>query len=419
MAARDFLLPDLGEGLEEAELVSWKVAEGDTVALNQPLAEVETAKALVEIPSPFAGTIAKLHAGEGEVVKVGAPLVTFEVDAPADDGGNGSTPPRRQAVLVGYGPAPDEEPSATVTAAGGRDGAAGPTDKERAAKVKATPVVRKLAKELGVDLASVTASGPGGRITREDVEAAASQAGATASADRTPVTGRGDERVPVRGVRKAVAEHMTASWREIPQVTTFLTADFTHVLTYRDELRAARPDAKVSVLAIVARALGEVVREHRAVNASWAGEEIVLRSEFHLGVATDTEHGLMVPVVRDADRMGIGDLAVAIAEAAEAARTRKAAPEQLTGSTITISNVGSFGAEYGTPIINPPEAAILALGLVKPTPVVVDGEIEARPAAVLSLTFDHRVLDGAQAGRALRALADLVESPFSLGALPR
>lgn len=417
MAARDFLLPDLGEGLEDAELVAWKVAEGDAVALNQPLAEVETAKALVEIPSPFAGTIAKLHAGEGDVVKVGAPLVTFEVDAPADEGGNGSTPPKRQAVLVGYGPAPDEEPSTAATA--DRQGAAETKGAAAAAKVKATPVVRKLAKELGVDLATVRASGPGGRITREDVEGAPRLGGAVAYADATPVTRPDDERIPVRGVRKAVAEHMISSWREIPQVTTFLTADCSHVLAYRDELRAARPEAKVSVLAIVGRALGEVVREHRALNASWAGEEIVLRSEFHLGIATDTEHGLMVPVVRDADRLGIGDLAVAIAGAAEAARTRKAAPEQLTGSTITISNVGSFGAEYGTPIINPPEAAILALGLVKPTPLVVDGEIEARPAAVLSLTFDHRVLDGAQAGRALRALADLLESPFRLGALPR
>ena len=409
MATKDFRLPDLGEGLEDAELVKWLVAEGDTVALNQPLAEVETAKAVVEIPSPFAGVVAKLHAGEGEVVKVGAPLVTFDVEAAS--GGNGDAAPKRQAVLVGYGPPPEEEPKGRQARRPGRGSAAGTA-------VRATPPVRKMAKDLGVDLAAVTGTGPNGRITRDDVESAGKSPEPVRNMFAASVA-RDDERVAVRGVRRTAAEHLSAAWREIPHVTTFQTVDFTQVLAYRDEIQSEREGLRITPLAIVGRALAEVAATHRRINATWAGEEIVLHGSCHLGIATETEAGLLVPVVRDAGRMTISQLAEAIAAAAEAARTRKATPEQLTGSTITITNVGSFGAEFGTPIINAPESAILSIGVIEPKALVVEGQVVPRRAAVLGLTFDHRVLDGAEAGRALKALAEVLESPFRLGALPR
>ncbi len=279
-----------------------------------------------------------------------------------------------------------------------------------------------MAKELGVDLAAVTGTGPNGRITRDDVESAASAPAPVRNmfaASVAPVAAREDERVPVRGVRRRAAEHLSAAWREIPHVTTFLTVDFTHVLAYRDEIQAEAEGVKISPLAIVGRALADVAAEHRRINASWAGEEVVLHGRVHLGIATETEAGLLVPVVEDAGLKTISQLSAAIAAAAEAARSRKATPEQLTGGTITITNVGSFGAEFGTPIINAPEAAILSLGVIEPKALVVDGQVVARPAAVLGLTFDHRVLDGAEAGRALKALGQVLESPFRLGALPR
>ena len=416
MASRDFLLPDLGEGLEEAEIVTWRVAEGDTVELNQPLADVETAKAVVEIPSPFAGVIAKLHAEEGGVVKVGTPLVTFEIEGEAEP-----ERPKREPVLVGYGPPPDEEPSMAAAPA------AAESDR---ARVKATPPVRKLAREMGVDLTSVTGSGPRGRITREDVERAASSDG-VAAVNPVPATGGAEAEaldearrsvpVPVRGVRRTVAEHMARAWRDIPHVTTFLTVDFTSVLAYRDELQESNPEATIRPLAIVGRALAEIVKEHPDLNASWVADrgQILRHGAVNLGIATDTQDGLLVPVVHGADAMGIAELAAAIAEVAEAARSRTATLHQLTGSTMTITNVGSFGAEYGTPIINAPEAAILSVGVIEPKALVVEDEVVARPAAVLGLTFDHRVLDGAEAGRALGDLGDLLQSPFRLGALPR
>jgi 2-oxoisovalerate dehydrogenase E2 component (dihydrolipoyl transacylase) len=462
MAERAFLLPDLGEGLEEAEVVQWLVAEGDVVELNQPLVEVNTAKALVEIPSPFEGRIAKLHAEVGAVVDVGSPLVTFEVEGaegeaqgsgetggaagsamaeadaeaeaeeestragaqaamettPADaveeaeragvPGGAPEQPstsgPRRRAVLVGYGVA--EEDDTEPGAAAAPDGA-GP--------VAATPPVRRLAKDLGVDLAAVTGSGPSGRITREDVERAASTGTA-------PVrTGDADvERIPVRGIRRLVAEKMARSVREIPHVTTFLTVDCSQLVAFRDELER-RGGRRAGPLAVIVRALVEVCRRHPLLNASFdaAAAEIVVHRSVHVGVATDTERGLVVPVVRDAATKGITAIAEEIARRSEAARDGSIRPEEMGGSTITVSNVGTFGAEFGTPIINHPESAILATGVIEPRALVVDGEVVPRPAMTLSLSFDHRLLDGAQAGRALRDLADVLESPFELGRLPR
>ena len=421
---RDFLLPDLGEGLEEAEINRWRVDEGDRVELNQPLVDVDTAKALVEIPSPFAGVVVRRHAEEGAVVKVGEALVTIaeEGDRPvaatpeppaaatdAGPGGPDGSPPRRRAVLVGYGV--EEEPAAP-------SGAPAPTATRRGdGPVRASPPVRKLARELGVELSAVDGTGPDGRVTREDVESAARQPTPGAATLAGPA---GEERVAARGPRRLMAEKMSRSWREIPHVTTFLTVDATHVLAFRDDLEA-QTGTRVGPLAIVVRALAETCREHRLLNASFdAGAgEIVLHAGVNVGIATDTDRGLLVPVVPGVEALGIRAVAERIAELVDRARDASIGPEALAGGTITVTNVGTFGAEFGTPIINHPEGSILALGVIEPRPVVVDGRVEARPTVTLSLSFDHRLLDGAQAGRALRALADLLESPFRLGALPR
>lgn len=443
MPTKDFLLPDLGEGLEEAEVVSWRVAQGDRVQLNQPLVEVNTAKALVEIPSPFAGVIARLHAAEGDVVAVGAPLVTFElsavgaeaaeqteaaeaagagvqaslesaggVDAAAGEGAEEERRPKRRAVLVGYGVAEEEDSS------GQRQEEAGGTRRGDGDPARATPPVRRLARELGVDLSSLEGTGPGGRITRGDVERTASPAQGHAA---EPAPQREEvERIPVRGTRRLVAERMSRSAREIPHVTTFLTVDCHYLEMLRSEL-SHEGGERVSPLPIVVRALVEVCREHPLLNASFDAEagEIRVYRDCHVGIATDTERGLTVPVVRDVGRRGIREVAAEIARLSEGARAGTLGPQQLTGSTITVTNVGTFGAEFGTPIINHPEGAILATGVMEPRALVVDGEVVPRPAMTLSLSFDHRLLDGAQAGRALRDLGRLLESPFRLGALPR
>jgi len=394
MAVRDFLLPDLGEGLEDAEIVAWRVAAGDPVELNQVLVEVNTAKALVEIPAPWAGVVERLHAAEGDVVEVGKPLVSIRVSEEAEE----QARPKRRAVLVGYGVEEEESPAPPPSRPGSR--------KEEGGPVAASPPVRRLAKELGVDLAKVTGTGPGGRVTREDVTAAGS----------SPT---GDERVPVRGVRRLTAEKMARSAREIPHVTTFLTVDASQLDAFRRDLEA-RLGSKVTALPVIVRAFVEILKEHRSLNASFdaAASEIVLRRDVHVGIATETERGLLVPIVRHADRLGIGALAAEISRLVEAARAGRSAPDELTGGTVTVTNVGSFGAESGTPIINHPESSILAVGVIEPRALVVDGRVEARQAVTLSLSFDHRVLDGAEAGRALRALGALLEDPSGLAALP-
>jgi pyruvate dehydrogenase E2 component (dihydrolipoamide acetyltransferase) len=408
---RDFLLPDLGEGLEGAEIVRWLVAEGDGVQLNQPLVEVNTEKAEVEIPSPFEGLVVALHGAEGETVGVGARLVTIEVEqeaveAPPKQQGVESSPKRRP-VLVGYGVADDDaEPASQVADRRARTGL-----------VRATPPVRRLARELGVDLQSVSGSGPDGRVTREDVERSA--AGTERGVSPAPPTG-GVERIPVRGTRRLIAQKMARSAREIPHVTTFLTVDAHWLEAFRSEL-AAKHGERVSALPVVVRALVEIVASHPRLNASFdeEAEEIRVFRDCHAGVAVDTDRGLLVPVVRDVRSKGILDIGHEIGRLATAARDGSIGPEQMSGATITVTNVGSFGADFGTPLINPPEGAILATGVIEPRALVVDGEVVARPAMTLSLSFDHRLLDGAEAGRALRDLGDLLQSPFSLGSLPR
>jgi pyruvate dehydrogenase E2 component (dihydrolipoamide acetyltransferase) len=432
MTVQQFLLPDLGEGLEDAEVVTWHVAEGDRVELNQTLVEVNTAKALVEIPAPWEGVIEKLHAAEGEVVNVGAPLVSIRVEGTApptvsvvadepdvadSEAAGDEAKPKRRAVLVGYGVEEEgparRESEARIAPAPKRAAGA-----ERRTPVAASPPVRRLARELGVNLASLVGTGQGGRVTREDVQQAA-EAPAEPAGVRPAGSGQ-DQRMPVRGIRRLIAEKMTRSIREIPHVTTFLTVDATRLMAFRDEI-ASLTTERVSPLTIVVRAFVEVCKAHPKLNSTFDGDasEIVLHGRYHVGIATDTDKGLMVPVVRDADSRGIADLSREIARLVEAARSGRASPEDMTGGTVTVTNVGTFGAEFGTPIINHPEAAILALGVIEPRAMVVDGVVEARPAVTLSLAFDHRVLDGAEAGRALKDLGDLLENPFRLGALPR
>lgn len=351
---RVFSLPDLGEGLEEGTIVAWLVSPGDQVALNQPLVEIETAKAVVEVPSPFAGRIATLHGEQDDNVPVGAPLVTFEI-----------------------------EETGTAGAAVG--------------EVKATPPVRRLAKELGVDLASLSGSGPGGRITDEDVRASA---GSNAA-----------ERVELSPVRRAIATNLEKQ-AAIPQVTTFRTLDCTSLEELRTEL-------SVSPLPVTVAALCRTVAEHPLLNAGWGGDHIVMRSEVNVGLAADTERGLVVPVLKSAQHLGILAIAERIRSLAEAARGGTLHPEDLAGTTIAVSNTGSYGSQAGTPLLSPGTAVTMALGVIEQRALVVEGQVVARPAATLSLTFDHRVLDGAAAGRALTYLVELLQSPERLRDLPR
>ena len=353
-----FAMPDLGEGLEEGEIVAWLVTEGDAVALNQPLVEVETAKATVEIPSPHAGTVTSLHGAVGEQVPVGAPLVTF-------DGG-----------LVG-GTA--EQPA------------------------RATPPVRKLARELGVDLSDVAGSGPEGRITADDVRASAQTA--SGETPRPP-----QEAAPSRS-RATIAATLSRQ-AAIPQVTTFRTVDCS-------ALETLRADLGVSPLPVVVAALCRTVAEHPALNAWWHDDGVEERTEVHVGIAADTDRGLVVPVVRDAGALGIGAVGAEIARLAEAARAGSLAPGELTGATVAVSNTGSYGSEAGTPILSPGTSLTLAIGMIEPRALVVDGQVVARPACTMSATFDHRVLDGAVVGRALTDLVNLLTSAQRLGDLPR
>jgi pyruvate dehydrogenase E2 component (dihydrolipoamide acetyltransferase) len=469
---RDFKLPDLGEGLTEGEVIKWLVAEGDTVTLNQPIVEVETAKAAVELPSPYAGTVVGLHAGEGDVVEVGTVLISFETgdaaaangarsasakgaaaaDAaaavgPAEAGASTPAPAEpaepapapeedggRQATLVGPGPRATElrrrrraaatpsEP-APVAEAPVAEAPAAP-----AARPKATPPVRKFARDRGVDLALISGTGKDGRITRADVEEALAaraepEPAAPAAAARV-ARERAEERIQVRGTRRAIAARMAASYSTIPHVTEFLTVDATELVALRDTLRSlpAAAEVKVTPLAIVAKAVCAAVRDFPLMNSAWvdgdggAPDEIVVKRWVNLGIATDTEGGLVVPNVKDADTLGILDLARDIGRLAGLARSRSATPADLTGGTITITNVGGFGVEAGTPIINKPECAIVATGTIAERPWVVGGELAVRSLMTVSVSFDHRIVDGAYAARFLTHLRDLLERPVLLAA---
>ncbi len=497
--ALQFKLPDVGEGLTEAEVVSWKVKPGDTVKVNDIIVEIETAKSLVELPCPWAGTVESLLVSEGDTVEVGTPIIAVATDLPAaqaeaqaeqvgeavageadeaageggvEPGVEGKLSPReeRQPTLVGPGPrattgkrrprkSQQTEPAA-ASAAAAQTGvqaafqphttpapageveeaqpSAGeaepapepqPQPEQPAARsdgivrVLATPPVRKLAKDLGVDLTAVTGTGEGGIVTRDDVQSYASGAGAPAAAaepEGVPapapmLRGERETRVPVKGVRRMTAQAMVSSAFTAPHVTEWVTVDATRTMRFADRLRAHRDfrDVKVSPLLVVARAVCLAMRRTPEVNATWddAAQEIVLKHYVNLGIAAATPRGLVVPNIKDADQMSMRELAGEIGELTATARAGKTPPGDMQGGSFTITNVGVFGVDAGTPIINPGESAILCMGAIRKQPWVHMGRVKPRWVTQLALSFDHRIVDGQQGSQYLADVAAIVEDP--------
>ncbi|GAA1850882.1 dihydrolipoamide acetyltransferase family protein [Pseudonocardia ailaonensis] len=409
----EFRLPDVGEGLTEAEIVTWRVAVGDVVEHNQVLVEIETAKSLVELPSPFAGTVTALMAQEGATVAVGAPII--RIGEPADEP---EVPPepvapaaeadeRAPAVLVGYGPSAPGEVRRRRRSAGRAAAPAAPA----APATRTTPLVRRLAKDLGVDLAAVRGTGPGGRIVRADVTAHAEAVAPAAAVDADPRT----TRVPVRGVRKATAAAMSASAFTAPHVTEFLTVDVTRSMKLVQRLKAdpAFEGSKVTLLLLAARALAVAAREFPDVNASWddRAAEIVLHHDVNLGIAAATPRGLLVPNVKQAGELSLPRLAAALTALVATARDGRTTPEDLARGTITLTNIGVFGVDAGTPILNPGEAAILCLGAVRRTPWEHRGRVALRWTTQLALSFDHRLVDGELGSRVLARVGAVLHDP--------
>ena len=461
---QDFRLPDLGEGLPEAELVQWLVAVGDTVSLNQTIAEVETAKAVVELPSPHAGTVTALHAEPGDVVAVGSVLISFDTGAtdaappaparepaaaqpsveaapPAERPGAGE---QAQPNLVGYGVAPrasarpQRRARVAASAAAASDTAvleAAPHDAIQLGDVverpierpRSTPPVRKHAKQLGIDLALVEATGASGIITRADVDAYAARVGAVAAEPvaaepvesfeppRPATAGERTTRTPIRGVRRLTADAMVRSAFTAPHVTTFLTVDVTATSELIASFKSDRSlqDHRIGIMAVAAKAVCLALARHPGLNSRWDEQagEIVEHHYVNLGIAAATGRGLVVPNIRDAQELNLAELADAIRGLAETARAGKTAPADMMGGTFSITNVGVFGVDAGTPIINPGEAGILALGAVRRQPWEHRGEIALRDVMTLALSFDHRLVDGEQGSRFLVDVADILREP--------
>lgn len=471
---KEFRLPDLGEGLTESEILSWKVAVGDTVTLNQVIAEVETAKAVVELPSPFAGVITELHEQPGSVVAVGNPIVSFEVtdDAglppaaatdgpaaasrgPAAGAGRGQSdaeevpaPQKREPNLVGYGAVvessgrPARRPrSFAPTGSGAADSSAAKlrqADPRAAApaespveRPRSTPPVRKLARDLHVDLALVPGTGPQGLITREDVQsfvhgdpglagAPVAQQQVEQQSGKQPAVqeaGAGDResRTPIKGVRKYTAAAMVESAFTAPHVTEFLTVDVTPTMELLARLKASREFAalRLTPLTLAAKAVLIALRRNPSLNSRWDGaaQEIITYNYVNLGIAAATPRGLTVPNIKDADRLSLAGLAEALALLADTARAGRTAPAELSGGTLSITNIGVFGIDAGTPILNPGEAAILALGAVRTAPWEYRGEVALRQVITLSLSFDHRLVDGEQGSRFLADVGAILAEP--------
>lgn len=384
-----FELPDIGDGLTEADIVRWHVPVGGPVEADHVLVEVETAKAVVEIPAPAGGTVLHHGAREGETLAVGAVLAVIgragEAWPDGDQPGDAATVSRR----------------ATGQAVGGPGG--GPSAGD--ASVKALPVVRRLAREHGIDLSSVRGTGPGGRITRDDVMAAVE--GAPQEDAPAPAAG---ERVRLSMLRRTIAANMTASWLEIPHVTVFHDIDATRLLAARQAL-AARHGRSIPMEALVVRALVPVLDEFRAFNATLEGDELVLHPSLDVGIAVDTDEGLLVPVVREAENLGVMELAATIADLGVRGKARSLGPGDLTGATFTLSNIGALGGARGTPIIPKGTTAILVIGRAADSPVVRDGAVMVAPVMPLSLGFDHRVIDGGLGQRFLNRLVENLEEP--------
>jgi 2-oxoisovalerate dehydrogenase E2 component (dihydrolipoyl transacylase) len=492
---KEFKLPDVGEGLTEADIVRWHVKPGDQIAVNQIIVEIETAKAVVELPSPYAGVVAGLLVPEGATADVGTPIISVDtggsgsageprvtVDVPAEaaeqraisetedlvpappvegavePGMVGSPAPKaeRQAVLVGYGvklgttSRRARKPASNAQAAVAQaPAAAPPTQAAQAAQAAqpqapapatpagngtapaaagatgpalAKPPVRKMARDLGVDLSGLTGTGPNGSITRDDVELAASGRAGT-SAVTVPIPSAAtalprEERIAIRGVRKHTAAAVSASAFTAPHVTEFLQIDMTETMTATARLRTLPDfaDVRVSPLLLVAKALLVAAVRHPMINASWdeTAQEIVVKHYVNLGIAAATDRGLVVPNVKDAHLMSLPELARALAQLAETARAGKATPADLTGGTISITNVGIFGVDSGTPILPVGEAAILAFGQVKDAPWVIDGELAVRKVCTLSLSFDHRLVDGDLGSAVLRDVGAMLTDPLRM-----
>lgn len=425
----EFRLPDLGEGLTEAEIVRWLVEVGDVVAVDQPVVEVETAKALVDVPCPYGGVVTARFGEEGTELPVGAPLLTVAVGPAASGGeteGSGN-------VLVGYGTseAPARRrrirPGQTAPAApreangssGAREAADGPVP-------VISPLVRRLARQNGLDLKEMTGSGPDGLILRADVEYALRAAEARARTAEpaaepqapapTPTAAPGTGlRIPLKGIRGAVADKLSRSRREIPDATCWVDADATELMRARAAMNASG-GPKISLLALLARICTAALARFPELNSTvdMEAREVVQLDQVHLGFAAQTERGLVVPVVRDAHARDAEALTAEFARLTEAARTGSLTPGELTGGTFTLNNYGVFGVDGSTPIVNHPEAAMLGVGRIVPKPWVHEGELAVRQVVQLSLTFDHRVCDGGTAGGFLRYVADCVEQPAVL-----
>jgi len=442
-----FKLPDLGEGLTEAEIINWLVSAGQPVALNDPLVEVETSKATVEIPSPFAGTVAELHAAPGEVVAVGNDLITILVSQDVRTSSPDFPVPKPGAVpdmapgvipdadadeasgnvLVGYGTsvrsasrrrrtAPAGDLSAELSVPMQLDPQLDQASHQ--AKPRATPPVRKLAKSLGVELDALGA--PGTTVSRQDVLDAASAsrpAQDAAAASRPAQPANGANTLALRGLRKTIAANVSRSRREIPEATTWVEINATELWSLRHQLTQATGQ-KVSPLAVICRAVTAALRSYPILNSRLdeANDQIVMLDDVHLGIAASTERGLLVPVVRDAHRLSILRLGAEIQRLTEQARAGSLKPGELTGSSFTVNNYGVLGVDGGNPIINHPEAAILGIGRIIDRPWVVDGALAICKVTELVLAFDHRICDGREAGGFLRLVADMLEDPHLLTA---
>lgn len=395
MSTQVFLLPDVGEGLTEAEILRWFVQPGDVVTVNQTIVEIETAKASVELPCPFAGTIHDIHVSEGALVAVGTPIITISV----------SDATEREPVLVGYGAMDDgrrRKKSAT-------NNSSAPTSD----RVRAKPLVRKLARDRDVNLHEMVGTGPHGEITREDVLAAAGKEVVLPSVSDD----RPGERIPVRGVQRSMAEAMVRSKFTAPHVTEWVEVDMYRAMQIVQRLRATPEHAalRITPLALVAMGWIRAARKFPRINSTWVdtaeGADIVVHPHVHLGIAADTPRGLLVPVVKNADSMSIVEVAAAVQNLIDTARQGMSTPGDLTGGTITLTNVGVFGVDGGTPILSPGQSAILAMGRILDRPWVVDGDVKVRPVMQLTLSFDHRVVDGALGSRALASVAEFLSDP--------
>jgi 2-oxoisovalerate dehydrogenase E2 component (dihydrolipoyl transacylase) len=449
-----FNLPDVGEGLTEAEIVTWKVAVGDTVTVNQFIVEIETAKSLVELPVPFAGVVSDLLAKEGDTVEVGKPIIAVKVagavgavststsaikiideDVAAAAAVAETAAPAKTPNLVGYGvmegahggsrrrrgPIAPTAPAIAVAAA-----SLPPVNPATelhntvalaaADKVLAKPPIRKLARDLGVNLANISGSGIAGEILREDVVAGATQASVFRNLSTPEAPKTSEERIPVKGVRKAIATAMVQSAFTAPHVSIFVDVDATRTMEYVKRLKASTDFAgvKVTPLLIMAKAMIWAVRRNPMVNSTWTDEEIIVHNFVNFGIAAATPRGLIVPNIKNADKMSMLELAEAIQQLAATARDGKTTPADMKDGTITITNIGVFGVDTGTPILNPGEVGIVALGSIRPKPWVVNNEIQIRQVTTIGATFDHRVVDGDVASRFVQDVASVMEEPALL-----